>query len=1129
MIPFFLFTGPRSGGTSLQRMLDLTPGVRCGAESFDWLERLRGLTVPEDEPGAEWGRVERQSEKCEVIREKWQGREMLRDKIAVPLHCGYYGIRSSFCARDTWDEAVGFYSWVLATWPEARVIFLARKDEEALEYSLEVTWPLWIPKYGTCNGNVLMRARDQRQWMLDFAEMNPGRCTVIDTEDLADYEGLRWKLERAGLPLSRMAWEAMDTERPGARTRIRGAIELLATRREDDPAADWVDGMPLPELNFDNEVGKKLEKAIEEQLERIEGRGRWEQKEIEGAIRPEYPKEKAATEGVMVYTLRYGREPWMAECGGSLKAWTERHGLELRVWRETDPSYPHPKFAEVDMLRDFLKSEARRMIYVYADVFVHPTAPMMEDHDGMAIMIDLPFRGAEHLVWGTWCRNHFPGLETEGWQYRNAGVWSIDRLAAEQLLAVIEKPYHEGVMEQHHFNVWLMAAAAKGMVIHDLREAWNTFAGQNKAAWFHHLAGRGCKLKKLNRLRDLSLLPQKPEEFEERAATAGRAVCYLYKAAEARGEELRYSLRSVWEHLVDCPEIHIFGDERPEWLVDGKGVHFHLKPGYPEALAAALQQADEVLLMNDDIYYLRRSTWEDHRTARTRGRNLIKRMARNLANRSRWLRSVGRATASLHHHGVDYVRDFSTHTPYLFEREKSLATLRRHGVWRKVPFETLYHNDHGTPHRRCGVEKAMKVPADAAARWFNHGAGGADPQSEEELKAMLTESAPWELKEDFEPSRRGYQGWFDYQDIYRRIVDEAPEGATIVEVGVWEGGSLGYLAEYAAHRRKKLRIIGYDAFHVANELGSPRNLRSDAWEAMVRENLSQTGMEVELVRSDSAEAAGRHEDGSVFAVWIDADHSKLAVKRDVLAWLPKVARGGIFAGHDLNIREVKEGIDAAGIEVEPVSRRSWMMTRPTRSRTLTVFLAVGGKLPHLEEFKRWNPHAETQVIELPKLEGEALRVAWRHGDRPLLEWWETKGRFTDAERVVFVEWDVKFSAAVDDVFPRGADFLGPDVHELGDGWMWWDELERLPAGLRKHAMGIAPLSVLMFSRRCLEAMRLHPLKEEAMAADAFCEMRIATLATAAGYAPRECRGLKNVQLVNRDPGSAAGVWHPVKV
>jgi hypothetical protein len=58
------------------------------------------------------------------------------------------------------------------------------------------------------------------------------------------------------------------------------------------------------------------------------------------------------------------------------------------------------------------------------------------------------------------------------------------------------------------------------------------------------------------------------------------------------------------------------------------------------------------------------------------------------------------------------------------------------------------------------------------------------------------------------------------------------------------------------------------------------------------------GERARIVREASASAAGHHEDGSLDLVFVDADHSQLAVSADIQAWRPKVKPGGWLGGHD---------------------------------------------------------------------------------------------------------------------------------------------------------------------------------------------------------------------------------------
>ena len=58
------------------------------------------------------------------------------------------------------------------------------------------------------------------------------------------------------------------------------------------------------------------------------------------------------------------------------------------------------------------------------------------------------------------------------------------------------------------------------------------------------------------------------------------------------------------------------------------------------------------------------------------------------------------------------------------------------------------------------------------------------------------------------------------------------------------------------------------------------------------------GDRVKVLRMDSVAAAETFADKSLAFVYLDGDHSFEGVRRDLLAWIPKVQSGGIIAGHD---------------------------------------------------------------------------------------------------------------------------------------------------------------------------------------------------------------------------------------
>lgn len=211
-----------------------------------------------------------------------------------------------------------------------------------------------------------------------------------------------------------------------------------------------------------------------------------------------------------VATLRYGTAPWFAECVPTLENWCERHGYELQVW--DDPkvwkNYPCPKFCEGDMLRRFLKSDADRLIYVDADVRIHPKAPAFPELKGLCMATDIEHsRHTYH--WADWCEEHY-GVLPDWWNYSNAGVWAIDRAAAKKFLAVWDASEKvEFFQEQDFVNYIAYTAKAGGMQFSLLPSEWNRYGRAFHPAWFWHLWGE-TKTEDLAFLEQIGILDKEP-------------------------------------------------------------------------------------------------------------------------------------------------------------------------------------------------------------------------------------------------------------------------------------------------------------------------------------------------------------------------------------------------------------------------------------------------------------------------------------------------------------------------------------------------------------------------------------------------------------------------------------------
>lgn len=180
-------------------------------------------------------------------------------------------------------------------------------------------------------------------------------------------------------------------------------------------------------------------------------------------------------------------------------------------------------------------------------------------------------------------------------------------------------------------------------------------------------------------------------------------------------------------------------------------------------------------------------------------------------------------------------------------------------------------------------------------------------------------------------------GWFDFADIYTEAVKSIHNRRSIfVEVGCFHGRSTAYMGRLIATSGKPIKFYAVDTF-----AGSP-NERYGGWLAFNNpdcnhnqfvENINRCGVSafVRPVVATSVNASKMFEDGSVDFVFIDASHEYADVKEDILAWMPKVKKGGVIAGHDYADKGtgVKRAVDElfpAGAVMTPGT--SWLVALP---------------------------------------------------------------------------------------------------------------------------------------------------------------------------------------------------------
>lgn len=147
------------------------------------------------------------------------------------------------------------------------------------------------------------------------------------------------------------------------------------------------------------------------------------------------------------------------------------------------------------------------------------------------------------------------------------------------------------------------------------------------------------------------------------------------------------------------------------------------------------------------------------------------------------------------------------------------------------------------------------------------------------------------------------EGFFDFEDVYKTMVDGLPENSHFVEIGAFYGKSTAFMAVEIANSNKKIKFDVVDTWR-----GSPEH-QEGAWDHRIdfvndtafdtfTNNLKPAEEYYTPIKLSSADAAMTYADKSLDFVFIDAAHDYESVKTDILTWLPKIKTGGYMGGHD---------------------------------------------------------------------------------------------------------------------------------------------------------------------------------------------------------------------------------------
>mgnify|MGYP003965012587 CR=1 FL=1 len=148
------------------------------------------------------------------------------------------------------------------------------------------------------------------------------------------------------------------------------------------------------------------------------------------------------------------------------------------------------------------------------------------------------------------------------------------------------------------------------------------------------------------------------------------------------------------------------------------------------------------------------------------------------------------------------------------------------------------------------------------------------------------------------------EGWFDYPNTFKFLINSIPDSGIFVECGAWLGKSSSFLCDnaktygYIHQYTNGINVFIVDTWEgSSDELDTTHKLatETDIYPVFL-DNMGNR--KFTPIKKTSIEASKDFQDESCDVVYIDMQHSYEAVKEDIEHWLPKVKKGGYISGHD---------------------------------------------------------------------------------------------------------------------------------------------------------------------------------------------------------------------------------------
>lgn len=148
---------------------------------------------------------------------------------------------------------------------------------------------------------------------------------------------------------------------------------------------------------------------------------------------------------------------------------------------------------------------------------------------------------------------------------------------------------------------------------------------------------------------------------------------------------------------------------------------------------------------------------------------------------------------------------------------------------------------------------------------------------------------------------------FDYELIYKAMVERFPSGSVFLEIGSFCGKSGCYMSTEIYNSGKDIKWHMVDSWAYDGELSADYEINGEkkvkGMNAQQAKNSANKAVEefknfTTIHPQPSEVTCDKFENKTLDFVWVDGNHSYAQCKLDIESWLPKMKPNGIIAGHD---------------------------------------------------------------------------------------------------------------------------------------------------------------------------------------------------------------------------------------